>query len=429
MDSPIIKKSWNKNINKLAIVYPNLKYGGSYSLAPLIIYNLVNSQKNWLCERFFLDENNLKDYNLIGFTFQYELDYYNFFKILKQNNISSSKNRSQIIFAGGPCINQNPNTLSKYLDFMCLGEIENIMPLILEKYEKTKEKKQFLKNISKISGIYIPELNKPTFNNVKNLDDYPYPLYQPFPENITKDYVFGKPFILEIERGCPFNCAFCPIHNFYPTTKYRSLNKIKEIIDNGISINKRDKVVIYSPSFTHPQRKEILKYLISKNLKFSVPSLKIELIDEELLNLIKQGSQKTLTIAPECNESLRYSIGKPIKDNLFFEFAKLASKLQFKTLKLYFMIGLPNQNEKDLQEMIIFINKMKSLFKNLYISINPFVPKPNTAFSNHIFDKKVIKQQINYLKKNLNVKFKIPNLELSYKEYKLANLKEITERN
>ena len=93
------------------------------------------------------------------------------------------------------------------------------------------------------------------------------------------------------------------------------------------------------------------------------------------------------------------------------------------------MIGLPNQTEKDLDEMIIFINKMKSLFKNLYISINPFVPKPNTAFSQHKFDKKIIKQQVSYLKKNLKVKFKIPNLDLSYKEYKLANLKEIKERN
>ncbi|MFH0936300.1 MAG: radical SAM protein [Candidatus Woesearchaeota archaeon] len=428
MDSPLINKSWNKNINKLAIVYPNLKYGGSYSLAPLIIYNLVNSYKNWICERFFLDESNLKDQNLIGFTFQYEPDYYNFFKILKQNNISLNKERSQIIFAGGPCINQNPSTLSKYLDFMCLGEIENIIPLILKEYEKDNNKEQFLKNISKIPGIYIPELNKPIFNNVKNLDDYAYPLYQPFPNKITKDYVFGKVFILEIERGCPFNCAFCPVHKFYPVVKYRSLNKIKEIIDQGISINKRDKVVIYSPSFTHPQRKEILKYLISKNLKFSVPSLKIELIDEELLNLIKQGSQKTLTVAPECNESLRYSIGKPVKDELFFNFAKLASKLQFKTLKLYFMIGLPNQKEKDLDEIINFINEMKSLFNNIYISINPFVPKPNTAFSEHKFDKKIIKQQVNYLKKNLKVKFKIPNLDLSYKEYKLANLKEIKER-
>ena len=308
---------------------------------------------------------------------------------------------------------------------MCLGEIENTLPLILKEYEKNNNKKQFLKNISKIPGIYIPEINKPIFNNINNLDSYPYPLYQPFPKEIDKNYVFGKVFILEIERGCPFNCSFCPIHKFYPKVKYRSLQNIKKIIDQGVSINKRSKVVIYSPSFTHPQGKEILKYLISKNLKFSVPSLKIELVDEELLQLIKQGSQKTLTIAPECNETLRYSINKPVKDELFFKFAKLASKLQFKTLKLYFMIGLPNQTEKDLQQIIIFINKMKLLFNNLYISINPFVPKPNTAFSNYKFDKKIIKQQMSYLKKHLKVKFKIPNLSLSHKEYKLANLKEL----
>lgn len=418
---PLIKKSWNKNINTLDIVYPNLYYGGVYCLAPLIIYNIVNSQKNWICTRHFLDKNNLSS-NLIGFTFQYEPDYYNFFKILKQNNIPKTKDRKQIIFAGGPCINQNPDTLSNYIDFFLLGESEESLIKILKIYEEEKDKSKFLKKILKIPGIYIPKLNEKNYALIEDLDKSPYPLYQPFPEKINKDFVFGKVFILEIERGCPFNCKFCSILHKKP--KYRSLDNIKKIIDQGIKLNKRNKVIIYSPSFTHPKRKEILKYLITKNLKFSVPSIKAELADEELLSLINQGGQKTLTIAPECNQSLRFKINKKIKDEKFFKFIDMANKLNFRKLKCYFLVGLPNQKEKDLKEIIKLINKFKEKFNGkISLSINPLVPKPKTEFRNIKFNKKQIKKQFEYLKKNINLKIKIPNLNQSFLEYKLAHMK------
>lgn len=431
-ESPIIQKNWKKGINTLAIVYPNLYYGGVYCLAPLIFYNLVNQQKNWICERKFLDSSeNLSQFNLIGFTFQYEPDYYNFIKILKENNISlNPKERKQIIFAGGPCINQNPLPLLKYLDFIVIGEIEEVLPKILDEYEKNKDNKSsFLSSISKFQGVYIPDISK-TFSQaiIQDLDKIPYPLYQPFPEKITKNFVFGKVFMLEIERGCPFHCKFCPLSAIHKTIKFHPLEKIKQIIDQGIQLNKRDKVVIYSPSFTHPKRKEILKYILSKNLKFSVPSIKVELMDEETLTLIKQGKQKTLTIAPEANESMRFKIGKNVKDEKFFEFAALAKKLNFEKLKLYFLIGLPSQTQKDLDEMLIFIKKIKLIFPNTSVSVNPLVPKPKTEFSNLKFNKSEIKKQTIYLKKQLSkikIKFKIPNISQSYLEYKLAFAKSL----
>jgi len=413
MEAPLIKKAWKKDTKTLAIVYPNLYYGGVYCLAPLIIYNQVNNISNWICERQFLDKHeDLSKFNLVGFTFQYELDLYNIQDLIK-------KYKPKITFAGGPCVNQNPESL-KGIDFFILGEAEEILQKVLEKYTENKE--EFLKSIANFQGVYVPKYSKKITYTTADLEKAPYPLYQPLPQKLTKQFVFGASFMLEIERGCPGLCKFCSLGHMHKKPRYRSLESLKRIIDKGIKLNKRNKIVIYSPSFTHPDKKEILRYIISKGLRFSVPSIKVEHIDKETLEIIKQGGQKTLTIAPEANEKIRRSIGKFVTDEQFINFVKLAKQLDFKAIKAYFMIGLPNQEEADLKETIRFINKLKSELKNIHISINAFVPKLGTPFEKYAFNKKQIKQQANYLKKNLkNIKYKLSNIESSYKEYKLAN--------
>ena len=101
MEFPLIQKTWKKGINQLDIVYPNKKFGGAYNLGVLIIYNLVNNIPNWMCNRVFLDEGKISS-NLIGFTFQYEPDYFNIKGMLAKSGIAVEKSeRKQILFAGG----------------------------------------------------------------------------------------------------------------------------------------------------------------------------------------------------------------------------------------------------------------------------------------------------------------------------------------
>ncbi|MBU2590126.1 MAG: B12-binding domain-containing radical SAM protein [Nanoarchaeota archaeon] len=424
MDFPLINKSWKKGMNTFDIIFPNKKFGGSYNLGVLIIYNLINNFPNWICNRIFLDEGKITS-KILGFTFQYELDYHNFFKLLEKNNIPKNKNeREQIILAGGPYVNANQKALQDYIDLFVLGDSEEIMPQLLKAYEERKDKQSFLKSVSKIEGVFVPGITKEVkYACVEDLDKLPYPLYQPLPEKISKEYVFGKAFILEVERGCPFRCKFCPMP-LRRKVKHRSLENIKKIIVEGIKINKRKKVVIYTPSFAHPQRKEILKYLLSKNLEFSVPSIRMEIVDKELMNLIKKGGQKTLTIAPECNEELRFKIGKSIRDKAYFNFVELAKEIGFPKIKAYFMIGIPEQTDKDIKEMIILIKELKKRFNNLYISINPFVPKPKTELEKHEFNIKTLKNQAKLLKKELykeKINFKLSSIKSAYKEWELSH--------
>lgn len=394
----------------LDIVFPNKMYGGVYSLGPLIIYNLVNQRKEWYCERIFLDHGKITA-PLVGFSLQYELDL---------PKALAMKPKHAITFAGGPVVELHTKEVAKHFDFLILGDIEAVLPQVLNIYEK--DPSSFLESIQHLPGIYMKTMKDITKAQLKNLDDAPYPLVQPFPKDLTEKYVFGECFILETERGCPFSCHFCAIPQFYEQKmKFHSLEYLKECIDQGLRINKRKKIIIYSPSFMHPQRKLLLQYLLEKKVRVSFPSIKAEHMDQETLKLMRACGQKSLTIAPECGERLRFVINKKVKDEDYFTFVERCNNAHIEKLKLYLMIGLPHMQTEDLKEMAFFVKEMRSRFKGkLYLSINYFVPKPKTPFSEEKIDKKVLKQQEKTLLQELErIKRKIPKLSTSYKEWTL----------
>lgn len=400
--------TYRKTKYSLDIVFPNKMYGGVYSLGPLIIYNLVNQRKDWYCERVFLDHGRISA-PLVGFSLQYELDV---------SKAIHMKPKQGITFAGGPVVELHTEQVAKHFDFVILGDIEAVLPSVLDAYEK--DQKNFLKNIQIIQGVYIPGKNTLTRAAVKDIDSIPYPLVQPFPETIDEEYVFGKCFILETERGCPFLCHFCAIPRFYEgKMKFHSLAYLKKAIDEGLALNHVQKVVIYSPSFVHPQRKELLRFLLEKKVRVSFPSIKAEHMDLETLQLIKACGQKSLTIAPECGERLRFSINKKVKDEQYFQFVDLCNHAKIEKLKLYMMLGLPGMNTEDISEMVLFIQNMKKRFAGiLYLSVNYFVPKPGTVFAQEKFDKKKLKKQEKTFSAALSsFKVKMPKLTTSYREW------------
>lgn len=428
MEFPIIEKKWSKSQFSIDIAYPNLYCGGAYSLAVITFYNIINNMGNWACSRAYLDNGKLNS-KLIGFTIHYELDYRNVLEMMRKNKIQLSKQgRGQIVFAGGPCIINNPDTLSEYLDFMFIGEAEESIVKVLELYEKNPDKEKFLESIKDIPGVYVPGKSKSQcYALVEDLDRIPYPMCQPLPEGLTKDFVFGKCFILETERGCPYRCKFCSVGTFYRGIRMRSLDNLKRIIDEGTKLNSRHKVVIYSPSFVHKDRKEILKHMISKGLEFSVPSIKAETLDDEMLELIPKGGQKTLTLAPECNESLRAKLNKNVKDEVFFRVIEMANRHGISQLKYYFLFGIPGQTDDDIKETIMFIKRLKEKFKGkTYVSFNALVGKPKTEFQGIGFDKAKLKKQSALIKKGLSkigVRIKMSGIASSEMEYNLAYAK------
>ena len=145
-------------------------------------------------------------------------------------------------------------------------------------------------------------------------------------------------------------------------------------------------------------------------------------MDEELLELVKEIGQESLTIAPEAAQSMRFKTNKLVKDSAYFKFVEDCNKVGIKKIKMYMMIGLPGMTQKDLEEEVLFVKEMKRMFKGkLYLSMNYFVPKPKTIFADHPFDKRVLKEQAKYMQKELKeFKLKIPKLATSYREWKIS---------
>ncbi|MBI5797792.1 radical SAM protein [Candidatus Woesearchaeota archaeon] len=400
---------YKKSRYSLDVVFPNKMYGGVYGLGPLIIYNLVNQRKDWHCERVFSDHGKISS-PLVGFSLQYELDL---------PKALALKPKKGFTFAGGPVAELYPEIAAKHFDFLILGDIEAVLPEVLDAYEEGEE--GFLERIENIQGVYVSG-GKLSRAVLKQIDDAPYPLVQPYPPLTNEKYVFGKGFILEIERGCPFTCYFCAIPQFYEKkVKFHSLDYLKKVVDEGLKINNAEKIIIYAPSFVHPQRKELLRYLLGKKIRVSIPSIKAEHMDKETLSLMKACGQESLTIAPECGERLRFAINKKVKDEDYFRFAEDCSAAGIGKLKLYLMIGLPGMEEEDLKEMVDFVKALQTHFKGkLYLSINYFVPKPGTLFADEGFDKKKLKEQAKFVEKELRAfRVKMPALSTSYKEWLL----------
>lgn len=442
MEQNSVIKDLNKVKVKFAFSFPDVYDVGMSHLGLHILYNLINEEDEFVCERVFAPwidmENEMRKENLplftlenkeevrnfdfLGFTLQYEMSYTNILNILDLSNIPLlSKDRSDedpFVIAGGPCA-YNPEPIAEFIDFFVIGEGEEVTLEILKLYREEKEKEwnreQFLKEVAKLEGIYVPKFYDIIYNDdgtikervaldevvpkvikkrmIKDLDSMfvPEKMIVPFIETVHDRVV------MEIFRGCTRGCRFCQAGMIYRPIREKSVDKIVELADKLVESTGYENVSLSSLSSCDYSElylliSKLMDRFEKKKVGVSLPSLRLDSFSIDILKEIEKVRKSGLTFAPEAgSQRLRDVINKGITEEDLINTVSYVFKEGWSTIKLYFMIGLPTETDEDVMGIKELAYKVKDIFFDLpkeerkgnlkvTASASCFVPKPFTPF-------------------------------------------------
>lgn len=435
----VVKNPYETDI-RFAFCFPDTYEVGMSHLGMKILYGLLNERNDTYCERVFapwvdmeelMRENDVplfslethspvKDFDIVGFTLQYEMSYTNIVNMLDLSKIPLlSKDREGIfVCAGGPCA-FNPEPLADFIDFFMMGEGEEVINEVLDVYadwkKSGKPRIEFLEQIALIEGIYVPMFYDVSYNDdatissikpnnpnaketitkriVKNLDDSYYPTKFIVPYiDIVHDRI-----MLEIFRGCIRGCRFCQAGVIYRPVRERSSEKLLSLANELIENTGYEEVSLTSLSSSDYTMlgdlcNGLLEVTEPKNINLALPSLRIDNFSLDIMEKVQKVRKSGLTFAPEAGtQRLRDVINKNISEEDIKTSTSLAFEGGYSSVKLYFMMGLPTETDED----ILGISSLATLIADQYfavpkekrarglsitVSTSCFVPKPHTPF-------------------------------------------------
>ncbi len=445
----IVSKWQRDDVVKVCLCFPDKYVIGMSNLGIEIIYKLLNSLDNALCERVFAPEQDMEellnktntelfsletqhkisDFDIIGFSLQHELCYTNIFTVLSLAKIpfrrKERKNVFPLIIAGGHC-SCNPSVLSEYIDFFVIGDAEDFLPKLIDLVLQYKikvtnniivSKSELLNRIDEFKETFVPEnKNKQIIPAVVDIKQSFYPACPTVPIIRTTHLRLN----LELTRGCGYNCNFCQATYTHRPLRYRDKEYVKYLIEEGLKNTGYDEIALSGYCVTnYPYMLEIIDFIHKKfdekYVSISIPSIRIEDINEKLLEGLSYPRRGTITIAPEtATENLRKVLNKNISNNELFEKIKILYKYGFRRIKLYFMIGLPTETQEDIEAIPTLIKELKRYFNlvKFNVAISIFVPKPHTPFQFARMDSyENLYSKLNFLSRNLKKEFSIGSIK------------------
>ncbi|GAK57334.1 radical SAM domain protein [Candidatus Vecturithrix granuli] len=418
---------------RIALIYPNTYYVGMSNLGLQTIYGFLNERDDVCCERAFLPEpamldlytrthiplcslesqTPLSEFDILAFSVSYENDELNILKILELAQIplkaAERDHDAPLVLLGGALTTINPEPLALFIDLVVLGDGEDILSNLLERYQQvgaSDTKQEILERLAQVPGVYVPAFYDITYDEEGQVTQIisragiPFPIrtcpivdinrYPAYSRILTEDTEFGDMFLLQINRGCPYKCRFC--HTGYTQIPVRHLSYeiAAQLVRRGLQ--ERERIGFVGAAIAdYPWLRELCDTIVSENGKLSVSSLRLSALAhaDYLLEALVQAGQKTVTLAPEAGtERLRRLIRKPLADIVLYETVEYVIRHQIPNLKFYFLVGLPTETEDDLEAIIALCTRCrelmlctaKSLGKmgKMTVSVNPFVPKPFT---------------------------------------------------
>ena len=435
-----IKKNLEDVRVRVAYCFPDTYEIGMSNVGMRILYGVMNEMDGIWCERVFApwgdmenamrthhlplwaleSQDPVKDFDMIAFTIGYEMAYSNVLNMLNLAGIPlHSKDRSglkNIVFAGGVCT-FNPEPLAEFFDFFSLGEGEESTVEIVSLYDRAKcegwSKELFLKEVSKIPGVYVPSFYEHHYNEdgtlsaivsaegapetitkriVENLDD----AYWPTKMIVPSTEIVHDRANLEVFRGCIRGCRFCqagfscrPVRKKSPDVLYRQA--VETMTDSG-----HNEITLSSLSTSDYRglkelTDEMIPYCADHRISLSVPSLRADNFSRELMEKLQTVRKSGLTFAPEAGtQRLRDVINKNLTEEEILTTCTNAFAGGWNSVKLYFMLGLPTETDEDVLGIAELVYKVIQAWKanasnkkrglRVHVATAYFVPKPHTPF-------------------------------------------------
>ncbi|UCG89821.1 MAG: radical SAM protein [Candidatus Heimdallarchaeota archaeon] len=419
----VIQKSIHDIQWRIGLVYPNSYSIGMSGLTVKLLYHLLNQHRNIFTERIFFSASfpgpprsietgrTLTQFDLLAFTFQFELDYINALQMLLRSNIPVySKDRTSdhpLLIAGGPTVTTNPEPLLNFVDVIFSGELETISYKFLEAIIASKHS-SLMEEVLSVPGFYSSQDSGKQVTPIitSNLDDVNYPTAQVRPisgQRERKGVLDG--YFLQVARGCIHGCHFCLIGRIFRPQRDRSFDRLCNLIDKGSRETETNFFsLIGSSTADYSQIKELLNYLLERKHKFSLPSIRVD-SGFEVLEIISRSGLRSLSIAPEsASDEVRFKIGKKISNSQIYNFIQKAEQNQIQELKLYFILGLTSDPVSESHEIVGFLNNLAGSCSSLQlnVSITPLIPKHGTKLENLCVNYREIQTGFTVLKQEMN---------------------------
>jgi radical SAM family uncharacterized protein len=432
------RKEWGGKI-AIALVYPNTYAVGMSNLGFQTIYWHLNQLPDVVCERVFLpdpvdveemrrtqtapfsleSQRPLSDFHMVGFSVTYEGDYINTLRLLDLAGIplraTDRRPHDPLVLMGGVCAFSNPEPVAPFMDFIVVGEGEELVRELVALYRDEYENREaFLERLAAVPGIYVPSrydiayhpdgtlsaalprTGAPAVVVKRRLPDVNQ--FETISLVKTPQAEYGHMALLEVGKGCGRGCRFCLEGQVYRPVRHRSVAALGDTVARLAQDPANRRIGLVGACVSdYPWIGDLLKVVEANGLELSISSLRADSLTDDLVSALARGGHRTLTVAPEAGtERLRRAIRKAITDEQLYTACDLVRRHGIPNLKTYFMIGQPTETAEDVEAIVDLARRMLERlrvldaagrpFGRLTLSISSFVPKPWTPFQWAPFD-------------------------------------------